>query len=97
MRPSFRAVTMMFALMLGILLSPALATDLGQALNFGVLSTGGVVTFGTDAALSGGDIGGTGILLQRDASITNDLVASPNGINMKKGSNAANCITGGKR
>jgi hypothetical protein len=61
MRQSFRVVTMMFASMLGVLLSSALATDLGQALNFGVLSTGGVVTFGTGAALSGGDIGGTGI------------------------------------
>jgi hypothetical protein len=73
----------------------AFATDLGNALSFGVLSIGGVVTFGTDSALSGGDVGGTGITLRRNASVDGDLIASPNGIKMKKGSSAINCITSG--
>jgi len=34
----------------------ALATDLGSALNCGVLSTGGLVSFGTDSSLSRGDV-----------------------------------------
>ncbi len=75
----------------------ALATDLGSALNFGVLSTGGVVTFGTDSSLSSGDVGGTGITFQSSASSGGDLIAKPHGINMKKGSSAGNCVTSGSK
>jgi hypothetical protein len=73
----------------------ALATDLGNATSFGVLSLGGAVVFGTDSALSGGDVGGRGIILRANATVTGDLIASPNGINMKTGSGADGCITAG--
>jgi len=96
MRPSIRFVG--FALILfAILKQTAFATDLGQALNFGVLSTGSTVTFGNESSLSSGDVGGTGVIFQASASTGGDIVTKPLGINMKKGSSAGNCVTSGSK
>lgn len=94
---SFLLFTTLILGCLSVRAQTAFATNLGQALNFGILSTGGAVTFGTDSSLSSGDVGGTGVTFQKSASTGGDIIAKPLGINMKKGSSAGNCFTGGAK
>ncbi len=77
-------------------------TDLGNALNFGIISTGGTVTLNSNSlglALPGLadsiDIGGRSIKLNDDVNVSGDLIASTKGISLGANSKAANCITAG--
>src|SRR5437868_7572699 len=95
MKPLFRDTALVIALTLSVPMPQALAIDLGNALNFGVLSTQKNVVFAKDSAMNALDAGGQSVLMKSGSSITGFVIANPGGITLKSGASAGECITGG--
>ena len=93
-------LSLIFLLTLGSRVSYGI--DLGNALDFGVISSNGNINLGTNSKslalfVSDIEIGGQSITANNGSSITGDLIASPKGISLKKGASAISCITAGAK
>ncbi len=77
--------------------SAAFATDLGRALQFGVLSTGKNIVLGNGSALSSLKAGGTAVQMQKDSAVSADVIANPRGIVLGPGASANTCVTAGAK
>jgi choice-of-anchor A domain-containing protein len=101
MRLRFIAVIVL-ALLVGSYAPSARASDLGDALSFVLLSTGGKIIMNkkSQAGLGGngsdqGAVGGISAILKKDSQVLNDVVTSPKGIVLHRNAEAFGCITSG--
>ncbi len=96
-----RFALFVLASIFGAQVPSAFATDLGRALNFVALSTGGNIIFGANSLLKSGAVGGKSVTLgvssQAGTSPVADVIAKPGGITLQSGASAGNCITGGAK
>jgi hypothetical protein len=77
--------------------SSAFATDLGRALQFGVLSTGKNIVLGNGSKLVSLKAGGTGVQMQRASDVSADVIANPGGIVLGPNAAANTCVTAGAK